>query len=34
MALRSAIEVVACLFIAKARNYIDQDMFQIKVWRI
>ena len=28
IALRSAIEVVACLFIAKARNYITGDIFQ------
>jgi four helix bundle protein len=28
IALRSGIEVVACLFIAKARNYIKQEIFQ------
>lgn len=28
MALRSAIEVVSCLFMAKARLYINQDEFQ------
>jgi four helix bundle protein len=28
IALRSAIEVVACLFIAKARNYLTQETFQ------
>lgn len=28
MALRSAIEVVSCLFMAKARNYIDEDGFK------
>lgn len=28
MALRSAIEVVSCLFMAKARLYISQDEFQ------
>lgn len=29
IALRSAIEVVACLFIAKSRNYIHHDVFKI-----
>ena len=28
IALRSAIEVVACLFIAKSREYITEDVFQ------
>lgn len=28
IALRSAIEVVACLFICKSRNYIDQELLQ------
>lgn len=28
IALRSAIEIVACLFIAKARKYINQEIFQ------
>ena len=28
IALRSGVEVVACLFIAKTRNYIQQDVFQ------
>ena len=28
IALRSAVEVVACLFIARARNYIDQMNFK------
>lgn len=28
IALRSAIEVVACLFIAKTRSYINEDVFQ------
>ncbi len=28
IALRSAIEVVACLFMAKARNYIDEELFK------
>lgn len=28
IALRSGIEVVACLFIAKTRHYIKQDVFQ------
>ena len=28
-ALRSAIEVVSCLFIAKKRNYIQDDQFKI-----
>ncbi|HEX3025373.1 MAG TPA: four helix bundle protein [Chitinophagaceae bacterium] len=28
MALRSAIEVVSCLFLAKARNYIDENIFK------
>lgn len=28
MALRSAIEVVACLFIAKTRNYMDENRFK------
>jgi four helix bundle protein len=27
IALRSAIEVVACLFIARSRNYFDDDLF-------
>jgi four helix bundle protein len=30
IALRSAIEVVACLFISKARNYISEELFKIK----
>lgn len=30
IALRSAIEVVACLFISKARNYIIDDIFKSK----
>ena len=30
IALRSAIEVVACLFISKARNYIIDDTFKSK----
>ena len=29
IALRSAIEVVSCLFIAKARNYITVDKFKL-----
>ena len=29
IALRSAIEVVACLFISKSRNYIPEDLFKI-----
>jgi len=28
ISLRSSVEVVACLFIAKTRNYIDQQIFQ------
>ncbi|MEO7049092.1 MAG: four helix bundle protein [Ferruginibacter sp.] len=28
IALRSAIEVVSCLFIAEARHYIDKDIFK------
>jgi four helix bundle protein len=28
MALRSAVEVVACLFLAKKRNYLRQESFQ------
>ena len=28
IALRSAIEVVSCLFIARTRNYINQDIFK------
>ena len=28
IALRSGVEVVACLFIAKTRNYIHQDVFK------
>lgn len=28
IALRSAIEVVACLFIAQSRNYINEEMFR------
>ncbi len=30
IALRSAIEVVACLFISKTRNYLTDDIFKIK----
>jgi four helix bundle protein len=30
IALRSAIEVVACLFISKARNYMAEDLFKTK----
>lgn len=29
IALRSAIEVVSCLFMAKARNYINEETFKI-----
>lgn len=28
IALRSAIEVVSCLFIAESRQYIDKDLFK------
>jgi len=34
IALRSGIEVVACLFIAKTRNYISQEIFQKTLFRI
>lgn len=30
IALRPAVEVVACLFISKTRNYLEEDSFKIK----